>query len=383
MTSLVVVVTLALATQQAQPPERPAPPSAVAAAEAARAAEAWIALANRNVAEAEEQLRRLQTEFPNSSQILALAVEVDLMRRNAESALASYERWRSGRDFEDPSVLRRIAQAVLREIAADPSHIRRLEALRALADDGDREAAASMLEAAQKGSVADIAALAAAGHPQAIDRVAEALTRPVPNKIALVEALAEGGATSAIPAIASMLDEPRPEHRAAAASALGRLGARDHVERLRQILKQPDEPPYVRLAAAAGLYQLGDSSGLAQLQNWLRSPVPAMRLAAAEALVARQDARPDGEWMSTVRELQQADDPAVRLGAAKLLAPHDPATARATMQQLASSGDILLAATAAAELADVVDGNLSELRALLARPDARLAAARRILELTR
>lgn len=378
MMSLVLVVLLAATPTPPQSSSVPPPSTALSPEEAVLVAQAWADLADSDLEGAALRIRELQENHPRSVHLLPLQVEVSL-HDGAAAGLATYEAALVDRSVDDPSILRRLAHAILSEAAVGTSEVARLKALRALADDGDRAAFASLQRAAQQGSLGDVVHLAALGHAQAAERLTEALAGPVPNKIGLVEALAEGGARTAIPAITAMLDEPRPEHRAAAARALGQLGARDQIERLRGLLKAPNQPPSVPLAAAAALLQLEDTSGLDQLRGWLGSPVPAMRLSAARALEPRADAA----WLSTVRDLQDEADPMLRLDAARLLMPHDPGTARATIEQLAASSDPAVAGLALEVLAAELPADFARLRELLRQPRSRIAAAARILELTR
>lgn len=177
-----------------------------------------------------------------------------------------------------------------------------------------------------------------------------------------------------------MLDDDRPEHQAAAAEALGELGARDQIPQLRALLKTSNAPQYLTMAAAGALLRMDDESGIEQLRAWMKSPVPAMRVAAAKVLGPDRDPA----WTSTVRELTSDSDAMVRLEAATILAPVDADGARAAFSSLAGDADPTVRAMAARAQVGAMPADLSELRAFLrAAGDVRVSAARRILELTR
>jgi len=133
--------------------------------------------------------------------------------------------------------------------------------------------------------------------------------------------------------------------------------------------------------AAASLHQLGDPGGESILRELLVSESAVSRLIAVEAMASR----PDGSWLAIVRELTGAEEPDVRLGAARLMAPHDPELARQVLDQLASEGDLTireLAEDAVAELP--VGDDFHVLRPLLASAQAavRVRAASRLVALT-
>lgn len=348
--------------------------------EAALTASLYASLARGDLEGAAERLRQFRSEFPANRRTFLLGLDVDLARGPAAAALDGYERWVVGRP-EEPMALRRIATAILGEVAGgQESGPTRLTALLALADDGDPDASARLRASVAAGSLGDASILAAAGDPAGAARVTEALATPVPNKIALVRALAQGHHRSAIPALVAMLNDPRPEHQAAAADALADLGARDQVRRLQALLKTPNAPQFLTVAVAGALFRLDDFTAVNQLQDWLHSDVPAMRLSAARALASR----PNPAWTETIRALTADSDPMVRLEAATLLATVDPEGARSALQDLGSYPEEAIRAKAVETAVVVLPHHLHELRGLLrSELGIRIAAARRILESTR
>jgi ParB family chromosome partitioning protein len=136
----------------------------------------------------------------------------------------------------------------------------------------------------------------------------------------------------------------------------------------------------VRLAAAAALLTLRDSSGMPLLRQLQASEYPAIRLAAARA--AASEAGP--EWLGVVRELTKDSDPDVRRQAAELIAPHDPDLAKTTLEPLlADPNPAMRQAAADSYVASTKD--VSVLRGYLRDPDSgtRVRAADRMLQLTR
>lgn len=71
--------------------------------------------------------------------------------------------------------------------------------------------------------------------------------------------------------ILSLMSEKDPGIRARAAAAWGEIGNKAGIPILRNALKDTD--PYVRIAAAYGLHQLGDDSGEAELEKIAATPV--------------------------------------------------------------------------------------------------------------
>jgi HEAT repeat protein len=176
-----------------------------------------------------------------------------------------------------------------------------------------------------------------------------------------------------------LLQDPRPEHRAAAAEALGRLGARQAIPQIRSLLAETSGPPMLRMAAAGALLQLGDDSGVSTLEGWMSSPVPGMRAGAAKGLAPRADAG----WAATVRALGDEADPTIRIEAAKLLSAVDPEGARVILDRLLADKDMAVRELAGS-VTVALPTDLARLRGLLrVGTVTRVRAAERLLELTR
>jgi hypothetical protein len=108
---------------------------------------------------------------------------------------------------------------------------------------------------------------------------------------------------------------------------------------------------------------------------------PRDRLAAAEARASR----PSANWLALVNELTLSKDPEVVLGAARLLAAHDPERARALLSALAVGENPAIRGEAAASLANDLPQSLAALRGLLHDADLliRVTAAAKLLSQTR
>ena len=367
ITSLLLAPSTLYATTQAQPSGPPA----------AELSAGWAALSRGELDKAGAAAERAITLAPTSVAAVTLAVEIDIARGRALAGLDVYERWLAARKVDAPYVLRRIALAHLRWTAQQPQGPR-LEALRALVADGDEQASAELLKGAAAGAPAEARVLAAMGDPRGVEILIGQLQVPGGGKASIIEALAASRSRLAVAPLIGLLTDVREDHRAAAATALGRLGATDAIPALKPLLADPVLP--VRSAAAAALYRLEDYSGIDLLDQLLASEHSMVRLNAAEAMAAR----PNAAWMSVVRALADDPDTSVQLGAARLLAPYDPELASRILQRLRSAENPAIREEAGRAFVEQLAADFASLRRYL-RTDAITAvrAASRILELTR
>ena len=363
------------------PPSEIVRPEVMGSVESGLLAQGWAALARGDVDQASVYARQLNSLTPRNVHAMMLTVEVDLARAGAMAALNGYETWLGSRKLDHHDVLRRIARGLLFELSRSRDSLTRLEALAALVAEGEPAAQSALMRAATTGSLAEVRLLAAGGHPGAIGRLIEALRGQIGNKIAIVDSLVASGSPQVIAPLTEMLRDPRPEHRAAAAEGLGRLGARDQMTALRTVLTEPSSTLMEQISAAGALLRLGDQSGRPQLAYWLQSEVPGVRLSAAKALADTQD---DG-WLPAVRGLVRDPDPLVRLDAVKLLAPYDRELAFSNLNPLMSDENPAVREQAVRIYARQLAGDFETLRRLLRSADAstQTIAAARVLELTR
>jgi len=370
----------------AQTPAKPAsqtpppPPGSITRDEAIALTQAWAMLAEGKADKAVLRASEILAVYPRSAAALTLAVEASIAQAGAHAGLAQYERWLGNRALEEPSIVRRIAVALLQEVARDGSmDTARLEALRALANDGDRAAVSALTEGSRSGNRPETRVMAAMGDARSVKMLIAELNNGG-NVTSTLEALGESGSQTAVAPVAQQLRHHAPEVRAAAADALGKLGKRyDVVESLKLALK--DETSYVRTRAAAALFGLGDMSGLTLLQGLLVEESAKSRLIAAQAMAAS----PDTTWMDQVRRLTSAGEPEVRIGAARLLLPHDPEYARPILERGMNDANPAIRDMASESIGEAAAGDLRSLRFFMSLNDplGRVRAAARVLVLLR
>lgn len=358
----------------------PSAQNAPAGAEPALLADGWNRLAKGDAAGAAQAAAQALAQNPLSAAALVLAVDADLSRGGWTGGLDAYERWLKRRTLDDGYVLRRVALAALREWSGkQPNVTARLEALRALAADGDADAAAALEQAASAGRFGEARALARAGDARAVNMLIAQLGSMPGDRSAIINALADSGSQLAVAPLSKQLSDASDVNRAAAADGLGRLGAREAIPQLRSLLKDP--LPHVRIKAAGALFRLDDSSGLPVLTDLTQSEHASMRLAAARELASQ----PDASWQALVKALAGDPDPAVRVEAAKLIAPYDHQLAKRVLDAAMRDDNIAIREAAAGVFVERVAADFASLRALLRSGDTlvRVRSAGRILELTR
>ena len=318
---------------------------------------------------------------PNSVALLALAVDADLTAGGWQRGLETYEKWLGSKRLDNAHVLRQIARGALVEVAgAKGNAIARIEALSALASDGDRDAAATLEAASNARSFAEGRALAETGNEQAIRiLIAQLEKTPGSARTSIIDALGRSNSRLPVPQLRALLSDPNDLTRASAADALGRLDATAAIPQMQQLLKDPVFA--VRLKAAGALLRLNDSSGMSLLMDTAASEHAAIRVAAAKELAPQ----PDASWQALVRSLTADSDPSVRLEAAKLIAPYDPQLASSVLDELMRHENIAVREAASTVVAEQVATDFGTLRRMLHAGDplTRVKAAGRILELTR
>ena len=366
------VVVLSNASVPAQEAARPKgaslTPGAVGVEEATTIAQGWALLAQGLVDEAATRAAKAMAASPRSAAALILAVEVDIARRGAQAGLGRYEVWLGKRTLEEPAVLRRIASALLREAATQSENTTaRLEALQALAADGDATAAAELASAVKTAGPAEHRLLASMGNERAVGVLIADLNSGTGNAVTIIEALARSGSKSAIRPLSDRLQSPSPEIRGAAVDGLGKLGSRlssyDLVPRIKPLLA--DQTSYVRVKAAGALYGLNDMSGLQILQDLLQAEPSASRLIALQAMASR----PDPVWLEQVQRLASAAEPEVRVQAARLLGPHDPELARKVLEGVISDPNPAIREMASDAVGDIQPTDFPTLRRLMKSGD--------------
>ena len=281
--------------------------------------------------------------------------------------------------WKNPRSLRRIAVALLKEAATQWQHTTaRLEALRALAADGDAAAAEALAAAANSGGTAERRMLASTGNERAISALIVDLSNGTGNPMSIIEALARSGSKSAVAPLAERLQDPSPEVRGAAVEGIGKLGislgSYDLITRIKPLLA--DQTSYVRVKAAGALYGLNDMSGIQILQDLLQAEPSGSRLIALQAMASR----PDRIWLEQVQRLTSAAEPEVRVQAARLLGAHDPDLARKVLEGVMSDPNPAIREMAADAVGDVQPTDFPTLRRLMKSGD-RLTGVRAAVRL--
>lgn len=373
---LAFVASTTLAAQSQEVPRRP---GAMSVDAASLLSEGWSLLARGMYDEAAQRASLALSADSLQAGALSLAVEVEIARVGPLPALAYYEQWLGSRRTEEPYVLRRIARAVLWDVARNMTANIRSDALAALASEGDPDAAALLVAGVNTDAPFDALTMAKMGSQEAAARVINELAASPPNAAALIRVLGSSRRPEAVAPILKYLADLRIDVRVEAAAALGKIGDRRAVSALRPLLD--DAYPLVKLQAAAALMLLDDSSGVVVLRGFEESEFDGVKLAAATAMATR----PDAAWVDRVRRLTSSGDAIVSVNAATLLAPHDPAAATAVLERHQNDANPAVREAADLALSGEVSADLSTLRAYLRRSDLplRVRAAIRLMRVAR
>jgi HEAT repeat protein len=322
---------------------------------------AYTALSAGRAAEAESLAAQILSRQPRHHAAAVVAVEA-ASSRDARAGLSVYEKWLSAVRHEDAFTLEPVALAVVRALAKGKGSAAD-EAGRLLAELGGDAVSRPAAEAADERGRELASQLADADGA---------------NRLLTLRALVRTGYVAASPQVVPLLGHDAPDVRAAAAEALGALGAADAVPALQAALKDPASE--VRSAAAVALHRLGDPAGDELLGRLLTSGIPDLQLQAAEGMLHD----PPSAWAPYVEPLLQADAPMTRLGAARLLLEVDPERAGSVIGTLLADPNPVVVGELARAL--VVEGlrDLATIRKLLAHqsPDARFQGALALLRLT-
>lgn len=364
---------------QPKPPVRG--PAAIGVREATVLTNGYAQLAEGLFERAAATAAQLIAAQPRNGAALHLWLEAEIALRGARQALAQYELWIGQRTSEEPSAVRLIAIALLREataVASDPAA--QLEATRALSAEGERGARPTPVSSAGARAGTPTRARASLGDETAVDALIAELATTQSNPYKTIEALGRSGNPKAIGALTPWLKDARQEVRGAAADALGQLGDPQTAAIIRPLLS--DRSSHVRVKAAGALLRLDDASGMPMLQQLMASQEPAERLQAAEAMAHR----PDAGWMDLVLALSREPDPEIQAASGRLLGPHHPEMARAILEPLLRDENPAIRELAAQGLGEALPNDLTGLRRVMRDAAAlitRVRASARVLSLTR
>ena len=380
MRLLALAAALALAVQPAAAQVKDPSPSA-GDADTKTLAEGWSSLAAGKSDAAVKAADKLLVRRPWNHAALALKIE-GLATRDVLAGLDAYEAWQKNRGPEDVGLLEPIARAIVLDVARRGDPDLRREAVRLLREARVTVPPADATRDSPDSVMAD-AALAAQGDAAAARRLEAAAAQPSgPNRTRIIEALETAG-PAGTKALITILGAPSsgPE-RGLAAAALGRMRAEPARPALLQAIKDPD--PFVRVSSAVALARMGDDTGRSMVEDLLASPVPDLRIMAAEAWNGQP-----GPWVEAIRPLLDNPDGLVRFQAAELVAPVDPEAARRVLEDAATNENPAIRAEAgriATSLASQTSGaDLAALRRLLRDSDmtVRLRAAGAVLAASR
>jgi HEAT repeat protein len=177
---------------------------------------------------------------------------------------------------------------------ADRNPIVRGTCARALAEIGDEDGVAAILDVVERDAVTAPGAAAAtvltlgARRPSA---VGELLGPDVEPKLRAVAAAVAGELRLAehMPLLRTCLGAAEDEVAARAARGLGLIGDADAVPQLVELLGEEDRTPFVRTAAATALGAIGDAAAVPALERELQSHHWGLRASAADALTLLGD----------------------------------------------------------------------------------------------
>jgi len=372
---LLVIAGFSVVVSGQQPQAAPPPGSE----EAILVSRGWKMLSDGDAAQAASHASTILTAYPRSVAALALLVEAEIVRAGTLAGLDAYERWLGSRRIEDGYVIRIVALSSLRDASGSSDLGLRIEALKALAADGDAGALALLNNPANGERSPEVLALASLGQERGVRALIAQLGTGF-GTVRMIDALGQSRSPLAIPALMKLLSSDSPDFRAAAAAGLGRLGAKEAVNAIVPLMSE-SQPYPVRFAAAAALHRLAEPQGTVFLRSSLGSPHEPVRAQAAEELAAVAD---DTSWVAPVEALIASRDPQIRLQAARLLARRDAARARAVLENLLADQNPSIREEAGYALASVVSSDFVALRrALRSDTRSRILASNRVLEMTR
>ena len=350
--------------------QRGAQAAASAPSETADLARGWALLAQGDAAKAAALASELIKKNPRSIAIAAFAVDTDIARRGSLAGLGAYERWLQKKTLEDGYLLRRIARALLFETIRDRQDLARPAAIEALVADGEPRDTLDATDATPGSARPDAAT---------VNELLGILAQPMANKASAIQALARTRSDRAVKPLIGLLGDKDPMTRTAAAEGLAQLQAAAAIPQLQALFNDPIFS--VKMATASALVALNDTTPMPWLRELWASEHAAVRVAAARATQTQADAA----WVDVVRALTKDPDPEVRREAAELIAPHDPETARATLEPLLTDANPAQREAALHSYVQFAVADLSVLRRYLRDNDSgvRVRASARLLELTR
>jgi HEAT repeat protein len=330
----------------------------------------WVAMAAGRFDEAASLAAGILKRKPRSHAAITLRIEAISAGAHPLTALDEYETWitKAARDVDDRGLLEPIALGLLRGLSADADPMIRATALEALARAGDDDAAEKLRTRGAAGDRPAMQALARSGDANAIRAVQTLLGTPTGRDMSTeIKALAEhGGLTPSL--LQSLATDRVPMNRAAVAGVLVRSKEPAAAQLLDALNQDPD--PLVRSSIVLARAQAGDERGVADARAMLASPVPDIRLTAAESLVAAMPR----ECEQAVRPLLSDRDGINRFRAAAIVGRFDSAAALPVITEGLTDQNRLIQQEAARTLGRILPDETRQLRQLLRHPDRLVVA---------
>lgn len=330
----------------------------------------WAALAGGRFDEAAKLSAVILKRKPRSHAAITLRIEAIAAGAHPLGALDEYETWitKTIGDVDDRGLLEPIAFGLLRGLSKDTDPMIRVTALEGLAGAGEDEAREELRKRSAAGDRPAMQAMLKSGDTNAIRAAQTLLATPTGRDMsAEIKALADHG--NLTPSLLQSLATDRvPMNRAAVVGALVRSKDAVAAQLLDALNQDPD--PFVRMSIKLARAQAGDERGLADAKAMLASPVPDIRLTAAEALVATMPQ----EAEQAVTPLLNDRDGINRFRAAAIVGRFDSAAALPVITEGLTDQNRLIQQEAARTLARTLPTETRQLRQLLRHPDRLVVA---------
>jgi HEAT repeat protein len=360
------------------PPMTPRPQPLPQAQQDALVSRARDALKSGRAANAIELSDQVLSGAPDNMAAINVKIDATIALGDLRGALRAYDAFvnMSGRD--SAAVLAPVARAYLKTLTQSTLIGTKIDALEALAANGDADAKSTLQTLAKDDNAGRPAAeaLARLGDKAAAQRVAQFAAQAQGSQRA--DALRTIATIKDVPAealVREALKANDPALQAAGADLAAARGMKTLVPELRQTMASGIAQGQYR--AALALVALGDSTGRERVAEALASDVPDSRLSAAAALRKTGDK----SWIPRVTPLLANQDGLNRFFAAEMLLPEDRAAAMRVLHPATADPNPVIRGEAARILAEAPSTDISQLRPFLgdSAPRARLWAAKGVL----
>jgi HEAT repeat protein len=366
---------------QAPPPIAPRPTPLPKAQQDALVQRARDALKAGRAANAIELSDNVLSGAPDNLAAMGVKIDAMIALGDLRGALRAYDQFVMTTGRDDVTVIAPIARAQLKALTQATLISVKIDALEALAVNGDAEARTTLQTLMKEDNTARPAAeaLARLGDKAAVQRVSQMVSEAQGGQRA--DAMRTLATIKDVPAeaiVREALKANDPALQAAGADLAAARGMKTLVPELRQTVASGIAQGQYR--AAIALVALGDSTGRERVAEALASDIPESRLSAAAAL--RKSG--DKSWVARVTPLLANPDGLNRFFAAEMLLSEDRAGAMRVLHPATADPNPVIRAEAARILAEAATTDISQLRPFLSdpAPRARLWAAKGVLAKT-